>query len=57
MTELRQALRQAGDKLPSTTEFIMRSTPPRLGNKLISPPTPVPEMTTTTTEACVETPQ
>jgi len=43
----RDALRQAADKLPSTTEFITRSTPPRLGNKLLYPPTPVPEMTAT----------
>jgi len=40
----REALRQAGDKLPSTTEFITRSTPPRLGNKLLYPPTPTPEV-------------
>lgn len=41
------ALRQAGDKLPSTTEFITRSTPPRLGNKLLYPPAPISEVTTT----------
>ncbi|KAF9652309.1 ribosomal protein L16 [Thelephora ganbajun] len=42
----RDALRQAGDKLPSTTEFITRNTPPRLGDKLLYPPIPVPKMTT-----------
>ena len=31
------ALRQAGDKLPTTVEFINRKTPPRLGNLLITP--------------------
>jgi len=41
------ALRQAGDKLPSTTEFITRSTLPRLGSKLLYPPTPISEVTTT----------
>ncbi|KAH9983454.1 ribosomal protein L10e/L16 [Russula vinacea] len=33
----RDALRQAGDKLPTTVEFINRKTPPRLGNLLITP--------------------
>ncbi|KAF9788674.1 mitochondrial ribosomal protein L16 [Thelephora terrestris] len=42
----REALRQAGDKLPSTTEFITRTTPPRLGNKVLYPPVPTPEVTT-----------
>jgi hypothetical protein len=31
------ALRQAGDKLPTTVEFIDRKTPPRLGNLLLNP--------------------
>jgi hypothetical protein len=31
------ALRQAGDKLPTTLEFINRKTPPRLGSLLITP--------------------
>jgi hypothetical protein len=31
------ALRQAGDKLPTTVEFIDRKTPPRLGNLLLTP--------------------
>lgn len=31
------ALRQAGDKLPTTLEFINRKTPPRLGNLLLTP--------------------
>lgn len=31
------ALRQAGDKLPTTVEFINRKTPPRLGNLLLTP--------------------
>jgi ribosomal protein L16/L10AE len=31
------ALRQAGDKLPTTTEFIDRKTPLRLGNLLLTP--------------------
>ena len=31
------ALRQAGDKLPTTVEFINRKTPPRLGSLLITP--------------------
>jgi len=39
----REALRQAGDKLPSTVEFITRKTPPRLGNLILTPPTPAPE--------------
>jgi len=29
------ALRQAADKLPTTMEFITRSTPPRLGNLVL----------------------
>ncbi|KAN0121530.1 Ribosomal protein L10e/L16 [Russula decolorans] len=33
----RDALRQAGDKLPTTVEFIDRKTPPRLGNLLLNP--------------------
>jgi len=33
----RDALRQAGDKLPTTVEFIDRKTPPRLGNLLLTP--------------------
>ncbi|KAN0105165.1 ribosomal protein L16 [Russula decolorans] len=32
----RDALRQAGDKLPTTVEFINRKTPPRLGNLLLT---------------------
>jgi len=36
----REALRQAGDKLPSTTEFITRKTPARLGNLLVAPSSP-----------------
>jgi ribosomal protein L16/L10AE len=40
------ALRLAGNKLPSTTEFITCSTPPRLGSKLLYPPTPGSEVTT-----------
>jgi len=52
----REALRQAGDKLPSTTEFITRSTPPRLGSKLLYPSTPVSEVTMTP-EARVEASQ
>lgn len=31
----REALRQAADKLPTIMEFIMRSTPPRLGNLVL----------------------
>ena len=31
------ALRQAGDKLPTTVEFIGRKAPPRLGNLLLTP--------------------
>jgi hypothetical protein len=30
------ALRQAGDKLPTTLEFINRKTPPRLGKLLLT---------------------
>jgi ribosomal protein L16 len=37
----RDALRQASEKLPTTMEFIHRSTPPRLGNMLIVSPKPV----------------
>jgi ribosomal protein L16/L10AE len=33
----RDALRQAGDKLPTTVEFIDRKSPPRLGNLLVTP--------------------
>ena len=33
----RTALRQAGNMLPTTMEFINRKTPPRLGNLLIAP--------------------
>ncbi|KAI9507831.1 mitochondrial ribosomal protein L16 [Russula earlei] len=33
----RDALRQAGSKLPTTMEFIDRKTPPRLGNLLLYP--------------------
>jgi len=33
----RDALRQAGNKLPTTMEFIDRKTPPRLGNLLLTP--------------------
>ncbi|KAF8877183.1 mitochondrial ribosomal protein L16 [Infundibulicybe gibba] len=36
----RDALRQAADKLPTTMEFINRSTPPRLGNLVLHPPKP-----------------
>jgi hypothetical protein len=32
------ALRQASDKLPTTMEFVNRSTPPRLGRLVVSPP-------------------
>lgn len=35
------ALRQASARLPTTTEFIHRSAPPRLGNMLIFPPKPI----------------
>jgi ribosomal protein L16 len=43
----RDALRQASARLPTPTEFIHRSTPPRLGNMLILPPKPtVPESST-----------
>jgi len=35
------ALRQASARLPTTTEFIHRSAPPRLGNMLIYPPKPI----------------
>ncbi|KAL0958258.1 hypothetical protein HGRIS_000411 [Hohenbuehelia grisea] len=42
----RDALRQAADKLPTTMEFISRSTPPRLGNLVLHPPKPAsPEAT------------
>lgn len=37
------ALRQAADKLPTTMEFITRSTPPRLGNLVLHPEAPVIE--------------
>ncbi|KIM78273.1 hypothetical protein PILCRDRAFT_594135 [Piloderma croceum F 1598] len=37
----RDALRQASARLPTTTEFIHRSAPPRLGNMLIFPPKPM----------------
>ncbi|KAI0277993.1 ribosomal protein L10e/L16 [Russula aff. rugulosa BPL654] len=33
----RDALRQAGDKLPTIVEFIDRKTPPRLGSLLLTP--------------------
>src|ERR1700722_19344904 len=36
------ALREAADKLPSTYEFISRSSPPRLGRLLIHPDPPNP---------------
>ncbi|KAF8229767.1 54S ribosomal protein L16 [Tricholoma matsutake] len=36
----REALRQAAAKLPTTMEFITRSTPPRLGNLVLYPPKP-----------------
>ncbi|EKM78865.1 hypothetical protein AGABI1DRAFT_129145 [Agaricus bisporus var. burnettii JB137-S8] len=36
----REVLRQASDKLPTQMEFINRSSPPRLGNLLIYPPSP-----------------
>ncbi|KAJ8587366.1 ribosomal protein L16 [Rhizopogon salebrosus TDB-379] len=39
----REALRQAADKLPTTMEFITRSTPPRLGNLVLHPEAPVIE--------------
>jgi hypothetical protein len=39
-TDISPALRQASDKLPTQMEFINRSTPPRLGNLLIHPPSP-----------------
>jgi len=35
----RDALRQAGNKLPTKMEFIDRKTPPRLGNLLLTPET------------------
>lgn len=35
-----EALRQAGDKLPTTTEFITRKTLPRLGSLEIRPEVP-----------------
>ena len=34
---VREALRQAGDKLPTIVEFINRKTPPRLGSLLLTP--------------------
>ncbi|KAF9564546.1 mitochondrial 54S ribosomal protein YmL47 [Agrocybe pediades] len=39
----RDVLRLAAAKLPTKMEFINRSTPPRLGNLLITPPKPVSE--------------
>jgi len=36
----RDALRQAAAKLPTTMEFITRTTPPRLGNLVLHPPKP-----------------
>ncbi|KAF8508264.1 mitochondrial ribosomal protein L16 [Hysterangium stoloniferum] len=45
----RDALRQASDKLPCTTEFITRATPPRLGNLDIFPE-PLSPVPTTRTE-------
>ncbi|KAI0314404.1 ribosomal protein L10e/L16 [Amylostereum chailletii] len=43
----RDALRQAGAKLPSTLEFITRASPPRLGNLLITPDVPNVEPSST----------
>lgn len=40
MTDIFSVLRQASDKLPTQMEFINRSSPPRLGNLLIYPPSP-----------------
>ncbi|KIM42389.1 hypothetical protein M413DRAFT_133064 [Hebeloma cylindrosporum] len=37
----RDVLRQAAAKLPTKMEFISKSSPPRLGNLLITPPKPI----------------
>ena len=40
-TLLHVVLRQAAAKLPTKMEFISKSSPPRLGNLLITPPKPI----------------
>ncbi|KIJ32066.1 hypothetical protein M422DRAFT_35998 [Sphaerobolus stellatus SS14] len=49
----RDALRQAGDKLPCVTEFITRATPPRLGSLdiLPEPPSSIPKTNIEVTSA------